>query len=131
MSNRELMMLKEYLELGGMPLLIENMDIKSYEDAVVLDANCSRELLNGHYDGLDYVAPDWFKKLVNKGSEKILIINNINSVEKNEQRKFMEILKYKKVSTFLLPEDVRIVVTCFDLKNKPIDEDVYSLLVHI
>ena len=61
----------------------------------------------------------------------MLVINNINEIDVNEQTKFIEILKYKKISTFDLPKDCIIIVTAKNLKERPINEEVYSLLAHI
>mgnify|MGYP007007366465 FL=1 len=61
----------------------------------------------------------------------LLIIKNLNQLPVNEQSKFNEILKYRKISTFKLPSECRIIVSCNDINKYPISEDVYSLLAHI
>ena len=60
-----------------------------------------------------------------------LVIENINEIKLEEQTKFIEILKYKKVSTFELPKNCLVIVTCSDLTANKINEEVYSLLAQI
>ena len=50
---------------------------------------------------------------------------------KQLQRKFIELLKYKKVYVHKIPENCRIFVTYSDIKENPIDEEVYSYMAHI
>ena len=61
----------------------------------------------------------------------ILIINGINNLEISEQLKFVEILKYRKISTFDLPKNCFIIVTAYDLKNRPIAEEIFSLVAWV
>ena len=87
----------------------------------------------GHYDNQEYVAPEWYNKLMDKCKKNtpVLIIKNINKVPEKEQRKFIEILKYKKVYVNKIPNDCMIFVTYSDLKENPIEEEVYSFMAHI
>ena len=62
---------------------------------------------------------------------KILVIDKIDSISKEEQVKFIEILKYRKVSTFELPKDIVIIVTANKISKDTINEEIYSLLAHI
>lgn len=112
------------------PILLEKANSKAFKDAVIIDSNCDRSILNGHYEELDFVAPDWYRELLNKNNP-ILLIKDLNVVSKEEQYKFNEILKYRKVSTFMLPENCIIIATCKDLQNSPINEDIYSLFAHV
>ena len=43
----------------------------------------------------------------------------------------IELLKYKKVYIHKLPENCMIFVTYSDLKENPIEEEVYSFMAHI
>lgn len=88
----------------------------------------------------DIYAPDLFrnnKTLLDelfdesKTNTSVLVIENINEIPLEEQTKFIEILKYKKVSTFELPKNCLVIVTCSDLTANKINEEVYSLLAQI
>lgn len=130
MNKERLEMLNEYIKSGITPILIENMPVSVFDNATIIDANCDISDLNGHYENINFVAPSWYNKL-KQNQTKMLVINNINEIDVNEQTKFIEILKYKKISTFDLPKDCIIIVTAKNLKERPINEEVYSLLAHI
>ena len=66
-----------------------------------------------------------------KTSTVVLVIENLNEIPLEEQTKFIEILKYKKISTFELPKKCLVIVTCSDLTVNKINEEVYSLLAQI
>jgi len=131
MNETKKKLLLNYMSINIAPVLVENINIEAFKKAVVLESNCDSSLLNGHYEGVEFVAPSWYQDLVNVKSKPILIIKDINAIDISQQTKFIEILKYKKISTFDLPSNCNIIVTCSDLNNKPINEEVYSLLAHI
>ena len=128
-----LLVLEGLLKSGISPILLEDIPSHIFDESVVIESDCSVELLNGHYEGVEFMPPEWYTKLVNENSEfqPVLIINNINKIPYEEQIKFTEILKYKKVSTFLLPKDTIIIVTASNLKDNKINEDIYSLMAHV
>ena len=129
MINEErLKMLYEYIKANVSPILIENVNKNIFlEDAVIIDAKCDRTLLDGHYEKDKYLPPSWYNEL----EGKILIIDNIDSISKYEQMKFYEILKYRKVSVFELPKNCVIIVTCTNINEDRINENIYSLVSHI
>lgn len=131
MSEERLVLLEKYLKSGISPILIQNVSSTLFENAVIIKSNVDKSELNGHYEGIDFQPPVWYKQLLEKCKKGLtfLLIENINEIDEQQQAKFIEILKYKKVSTFELPENCMIIVTCLN-KNK-INEEVYSLLVHI
>ena len=133
MNKERLEMFKTFVGLGISPLLIPKLPTDMFENAVVVNSNIAREELTGHYEGEKYCPPKWYSELVEKSDDKnsLLIIKDINEIDVKEQTKFIEILKYKKVSTFEFPDNTLIIVTCTDLSNKKIAEDVYSLLAQI
>ena len=61
----------------------------------------------------------------------MLIIKDINNIPEEEQRKFIELLKYKKVYVNKIPENCMIFATYSNLEEKPIEEEVYSFMAHI
>lgn len=125
--------LKEYLKINICPILVEDLPLDIFDKAIILNNNCDINELNGHYEGIDFLPPNWYKELLetSKTTMPLLIINNLNQLPINEQSKFNEILKYRKISTFKLPLDCRIIVSCNDINKYPISEDVYNLLAHI
>ncbi len=133
MNNERLNMLKNYIKSKVSPLLVQNMPSDFFDNSVVIKSNINRGELNGHYENMDFCPPMWYKMLVKKSKTgtAVLVIENINEIKLEDQPKFVEILKYKKVSTFELPKNCLIVVTCSDLTINKINKEVYSLLAQI
>ena len=133
MNKERLNLLESYIKTGVAPLLIENIPSDLFSNSVVLKSNIDKSELNGHYEEIEFCPPTWYKELLEKSKLDyvILVIENINDVSVEEQNKFIEILKYNKISTFTLPKNCLIIVTCSDLNNKKISEEVYSLLAQI
>lgn len=133
MNKEQIDLLGEYIKAKQNAILIEMVPESVIKKGVVINSDCSKEELMGHYENLKYVVPKWYEKLIQTSKEHIpvLIIKDINSVSENEQRKFIELLKYRKVYTNKLPKKCMIFVTYKDLEKNPIDEEVYSLLVQI
>ena len=127
-ENR-LELLKTYLKSNVTPLLIENVSSSLFDNATIISSNINIEDLNGHYEGIDFVPPKWFSDLLNKKS-KFLVIDKLSQIPKSEQKKFIEILKYRKVSVFEFPEDLVIVITS-NKENNNIDEEILSLVAII
>lgn len=130
MYKEKLKILDSYLKSGLTNILIEDMPKEIFEDEIILEFNCTIDDLNGHYEGIEFMPPVWYQNLI-KNNKKILVINDINKLPIEEQPKFGEILKYKKVSTFDLPKDCIVIVLVNNLKENKICEEVYSLLAHI
>lgn len=127
-AKRELLM--SYIKSNVAPILVDFIDGSSIPNSVVLPANQEITELNGHYDNVEFVSPEWLNKL--EGSTPtILVIDKIDSIPKSEQTKFVEILKYRQVSTFELPKNTVIVVTAKEINENTINEEIYSLVAHI
>lgn len=134
MNKEQVDLLGEYIKAGTSAILIEEIPESIIEKgATTIEANCTKDELNGGYDNLEYKAPEWYNQLVESAKlhTPILVIKNINKVQEDEQRKFLEILKYKKAYVNKLPENCRIFATYSNLEDNPIDEEIYSFMVHI
>ena len=120
-----------YIKTNVAPILVDFIFGKDLKDAVVLPANCKLEDLNGHYEGVDFLPPTWLQELQKDNKPKLLVIDNIDTIPKEEQLKFGEILKYRKVSTFDLPSNCIIVLTAKEINKDTIDEELFSLVARI
>lgn len=134
MNKEQVDLLGEYIKAGKSAVLIEELPESLIEKgAVVINSDCSNSELMGKFDNLEYKLPEWYNKL--KESSKfhtpVLIIKDINKVSEEEQRKFIELLKYKKVYVNRLPENCMIFATYSNLKENPIEEELYSFMAHI
>ena len=134
MNKEQVDLLGEYIKAGKSAVLIEELPESVIEKgAIVINSDCSSSELMGYFDNLEYIVPEWYNKLMesSKIHTPVLIIKDINKVSEEEQRKFIELLKYKKVYVNKIPENCMIFVTYSDLKENPIEEEVYSFMAHI
>ena len=93
MNKEQVDLLGEYIKAGKSAVLIEEIPESVIEKgAVVTNSDCSSLELMGHYDNLEYVAPEWYGKLIesSKTHTPVLIIKDINKIPEEEQRKLDE-----------------------------------------
>lgn len=134
MNKEQVDLLGEYIKAGTSAILIEEIPENAIKKgAVVLEADCSKAELMGHYENLEFIAPEWYKKLMDSSKEHtpVLIIKDINKIPEEEQKKFIELFKYRKVYVHKLPENCMIFATYSNLEERPIQEELYSFMVHI
>ncbi len=127
MHQKNLELLKTHIISNVAPILVEKVPKEVFgKNSVILDANIDKSYLNGHYEGINYLPPKWYENLE---QNSILIIDNLSHIPKQEQKKFIEILKYRKISTFPLPEKCVVIITCDSLEK--ISEEIISLVACI
>ena len=134
MNKEQVDLLGEYIKAGTSAVLIEEIPENAIKKgAVVLEANCSKAELMGHYENLEFIAPEWYNKLMDSSKEHtpVLIIKDINKIPEEEQRKFIELFKYRKVYVHKLPENCMIFATYSNLEESPIEEELYSFMIHV
>ena len=92
--------LLSYIKANVAPILVDFNFSKYLNDAIILPANINVKELNGHYNETDFMPPKWFDEVSNANASRILVIDKIDMISKEEQLKFCELLKYRKISTF-------------------------------
>lgn len=130
MENKQELLLS-YIKSNVAPILVDFLSENDIKNAVILPANIDSKELNGHYDGVDFLPPKWMSEILGTNASKILIIDKIDSVSKEEQLKFCELLEHRKISTFSLPENCVILVTANEVNKDKISEEIYSLVAQI
>ena len=130
-KEEKLKTLIEYIKTNVGPILVDFITEEYLPSMVKINADCSIADLNGHYEGIEFVAPKWYQELTKDDEAKILLINNIDSINAEEQSKFVEIIKYRKVSTFELPKNTIIILTADKINKETINEEIYTLVAHI
>lgn len=130
MNNKKELFLS-YIKANIAPVLVDFISSEDLEDSIILPADIDTKELNGHYSGIDFVPPKWFSKILNTSNSRILVIDKIDSISKEEQTKFIELLKYRKISTFELPKNTIIIVTANDINKNTINEEIFSLVAQI
>ena len=135
MNKEQIDLLGEYIN-SGIPsvILIEKIpESVIKKGAVVIESDCSKTELIGKCENSGFVQPKWYHELMDSAKlhRPILIIKDINKIPENEQRKFIELFKYRKMYVNKLPGNCIIFATYSNLEEKPIEEELYSFMVHI
>jgi len=130
MEDRKEMLLS-YVRSNVVPVLEDFIFGKDLEKATILPSNINREELNGHYEGTKFMPPKWLEEILESNKEKLIVIDEIDKISKEEQLKFVELLKYRKISTFSLPKGCLIIVTAHEINKETINEEIFSLVAKI
>ena len=109
--------LLSYIKANVAPILVDFISGKDLNGVVVVPANVDVKELNGHYDGVDFIPPKWLNEILSTNASGILVIDKIDSISKEEQLKFCELLEYRKISTFELPKSCVIIVTANEINK--------------
>lgn len=120
-----------YLKSNVAPVLVDFLSINELDFAVTIPADIDIKELNGHYEGLDFIPPKWLNEILYSTKNKILVIDRIDTISKEEQLKFVELLKYRKISTFELPKDCLIIITANEINTEKISNEIFSLVACI
>lgn len=70
-------------------------------------------------------------EILSTNESKFLVIDKIDTILKEEQLKFCELLEYRKISTFELPKNCVIIVTANEINKDKINEEIFSLVARI
>ena len=130
MENKKEILLS-YIKANVAPILVDFISGKDFDGAVVVPANVDIKELNGHYDGVDFLPPKWLNEILNTNASRVLLIDKIDSISKEEQLKFCELLEHRKISTFELPKSCVIIVTANEINKNKISEEIFSLVARI
>ena len=128
-KRRELLL--SYIKANVAPILVDFMFGEDLNGAIILPSNIDVKELNGHYDGANFVPPKWLDEILSTNDSKMLVIDKIDAISKEEQLKFCELLEHRKISTFELPKNCVIFVTAKEINKDTISEEIYSLVAQI
>ena len=92
------------------PVLAVGFNANVFGDSTIIEANIPSKSLGIVNTAKGLKTPKWFFDVVKGKSSHQIIINNIDSIDKEMQEKFYEILKYKTISSVDLPKDCNIIV---------------------
>ena len=123
--------LLSYIRANVTPILVDFIFGKDINGAVILPANIDVKELNGHYEGTDFMPPKWLNEILSTNASKILVIDKIDTITKEEQLKFCEMLEHKKISKFEIPKSCVIIVTANEINKDKINEEIFSLVARI
>lgn len=125
-------MIEDYIKANVMPIMI-SVDKNIFKNYTEIPANCSNETLKGTFDLEGYKSPLWYEEVKKKENDNVnlLIITDFDKIDKEKQKKFTELLKYRKIGTLNLPKNCVIIVLANSINKESIDKEIYSLVAHI
>lgn len=131
MTEEMKQMIEEYVKLN-IPILV-SLSKEMFKNYTLIDAECSDEFLKGKFDVDGYKTPTWYNEIKTKENDPVnlLIIDNFDKINKDKQKRFIELLKYRKVNSLEIPKNCSIIVLARQVNKESINEEVYSLLAHI
>lgn len=109
------------------PVLATQTSATEFDDVIVIEGGISSKQLGIVQTEKGLKAPKWFKDITRKDGAKRLVISGVDTISKEEQEKFYEMLKYKTISGIKLPQNTEIIVLASDLKN--VSETILRLCV--
>ena len=110
------------------PVILQNGNLDDFKNAIILNASIPSKNLGIVNTKNGLKAPKWFVD-VKKGENPIIVINNLDEIDKYNQEKFYELLKYKTISNIELPLNTKIIVLAKNLEN--ISQNILSLCMVI
>ena len=108
------------------PVILLNGNLTDFENAIVLESTISSKNLGIVNTEKGLKAPKWIVEAKNQ-KEPLIVINNLDYIDKYNQKKFYELLKYKAISNIELPVNTRIIILANDLEK--ISPNIINLCV--
>ena len=99
------------------PVLAVGLTANLFENSTVIEASIPSKSLGIVNTATGLKTPTWLYGIMKGKSSHQIVIEGIDSIDKESQEKFYELLKYKAISDVELPKDCTIIVTAKDLKN--------------
>lgn len=106
------------------PVLVCGLTCEDFKNATVLPADISTKNLGIVNTDKGLKAPKWFRDMV-KSNRDVIVIDGIDSIDKYNQNKFYELLKYQTITSVEFPQQVKIIVLYEKLEN--VSENITSL----
>ncbi|MBP3635927.1 MAG: hypothetical protein J6J17_05735 [Bacilli bacterium] len=130
--NDKIEMLGQYLKANIAPILISNIPSSLFNTiAVIIPSNISKEDLYGKIENNKFEYPKWYNELSSNSKKNMIIVDNLSLIPIDEQLKFHELLKYRKIGDLKIKDNIMIMVISDKVSKETINKDIYSLLVHI
>ncbi len=131
MKNQDrLEMIEAYIKNHYVPILLENIQSDIFDrNSVILPADININELTGHYEEKEFLPPSWYQELKQYENENycFLVIKDLSSISKEEQLKFGELLKYRKVNVFNLPKNC-VIIIAGKSNQETMNDTIYSLV---
>lgn len=110
-------------------IIIEGLDAKLIKDAVIINANINSQDLGIKIDSNGYIYPKFISELENNKT-KILIIDELDEISKEEQEKFYGLIKYKGINGYKFPKETQIIITTKTNGLNKISQNILNLTLN-
>lgn len=110
-------------------IIIEGLDAKLIKDAVIIKADINSQDLGIRIDSNGYIYPKFISELENNKT-KILIIDELDEISKEEQEKFYGLIKYKGINGYKFPKETQIIITTKTNGLNKISQDILNLTLN-
>lgn len=109
------------------PIILEGVDADSFKNATILPAIVKSEELS-----IALQLPVWIKALEERKKEKtnVLVIDGMDVISADKQKKFKQILDQKAINGYKFPENVQIVLTIGGGNRDKISALIQSLCIY-
>ena len=110
--------IKEAIRLSKIsPVLVVGIPSDLFGKSTIIEANIPPKDLGIVYTSSGLKMPEWFFGIAKGKASHQIVIDGIDLIDKEDQEKFYELLKYKAISDIDLPSDCTIIITAENLKN--------------
>lgn len=99
------------------PVLALGLPTNMFGDSTIIKSNIHSYDLGIVNSSAGLKIPTWLDGIMKGKSSHQIVIDSIDLIDKVNQEKFYELLKYKAISNVDLPLDCNIIVTASDLKK--------------
>lgn len=99
------------------PVLVVGLTGDLFGNSTIIEAGIPSKNLGIVNTAQGLKTPSWLYGIMKGKSSHQIVIDGIDSIDKESQEKFYELLKYKTISNVELPSDCTIIVTAKDLEN--------------
>ena len=99
------------------PVLVVDCPIELFGAATVLSAQISSRHLGIINTAQGLQLPAWLEQIMHGKTSRQIIIDGIDTIDRESQHKFYELLKYKMISGVELPHDCTVIVLAKNLNN--------------
>lgn len=115
------------------PIVIEGaIKVEDFLNATFLSAFISSKCLAVINDINGPVLPDWVKQVEKRKKAKtnLLVITDLDKVDKNEQKKFKALLDIKQLNGYRLPENLQLLIIIDEGNREKLDNEILSLSLY-
>jgi len=125
--------IKEYIKDNITPIWLEGFNLTMFKDMTVVPPEAPRSDFAVLVGANGPIYPKWYKLVMSKQHKPInlLVFESIDLLSDEEQERFLELVKYRRISNVKLPENCCIILTTAKQNQGRINEKLRRFLTYI